>query len=210
MKRSLIFNFILLGLVLAIGATGCRHKVQKGVTSIPGQKGGGVKDPGDIDKTPVDTTGGGIKVPPEVPTVTTGKTLDTDLPNADLLFGMIPDAAKFKANTAYFDYDRAVVKASERVKIEEVAVYLKGALDHKLMIDGHCDERGTEEYNRSLSEKRALALREYLVKLGIAGDRVYTRPFGEDRPALEGHDEAAWSKNRRGEFILLKPKPSAN
>jgi peptidoglycan-associated lipoprotein len=102
------------------------------------------------------------------------------------------------------------VKSSEFVKVQEVAAYLKGALDNKLMIDGHCDERGTEEYNRALGEKRALALREYLLKLGIAGDRVYTRTYGEDRPALEGHDEAAWSKNRRGEFILLKPKPSAN
>ena len=207
MKRSLVINFVLLGLVLAIGATGCKHRVQKGVTSIPGQKGEKIKET-DVDKIPVEPPIG-KKVEPEVPIVKPG-TLDPELPNADLLFGMVPDVGKFKANTAYFDYDRAVVKASERVKIEEVAVYLKGASDHKLLIDGHCDERGTEEYNRSLGEKRALALREYLVKLGIAGDRVYTRTFGEDRSAVDGHDETAWSKNRRGEFILLKPKPSAN
>ena len=59
-------------------------------------------------------------------------------------------------------------------------------------------------------ERRALALREYLTKLGVAGDRIFTRTYGEDRSAVEGHDEAAWSKNRRGEFILLKPKPVAN
>ena len=209
MKRSLVFNFALLGLVMALGTTGCRHRVQKGVTSIPGQKGQKIKET-DVDKTPVISNDGGLKVTPEVPAVTTGKPSEPDLPSPDGYFGMFPDADKFKGNIAYFDFDRAVVKASERVKIEEVAVYLKGALDHKLMIDGHCDERGTEEYNRALGEKRALALREYLIKLGIAGDRVYTRTFGMDHPAVQSHDEAGWSKNRRGEFILLKPKPAAN
>ena len=207
MKRSLVFNFVLLGLVLAIGATGCKgRRPAPGVIALPGQK-----------KEVVDT--GGVDTKPEVikpiipgteNPINEKPIKDTDLPPGEGLLGMIADKDKFKANTAYFDYDRAVVKPTERVKIEEVAVYLKGVLDHKLMIDGHCDERGTEEYNRALGERRALALREYLIKLGITGDRIYTRTFGEDRPALEGHDEAAWSKNRRGEFILLKPKPSAN
>jgi peptidoglycan-associated lipoprotein len=72
-------------------------------------------------------------------------------------------------------------------------------------VEGHCDERGTEGYNLSLGERRALAVRTYLVNLGISADRVYTISFGEARPAVDGHTEAAWSKNRRGEFILLLP-----
>ena len=77
--------------------------------------------------------------------------------------------------------------------------------DNKLLIEGHCDERGTEEYNRALGERRALAAREYLNSLGIKGERVRTVSYGEDRPSVDGHDESAWSKNRRAEFILLKP-----
>jgi peptidoglycan-associated lipoprotein len=88
-----------------------------------------------------------------------------------------------------------------------VANYFKQHSAEKLQIEGHCDERGTEEYNRALGERRALAIREYLVNLGVAADRVYTLSWGEDKPADTGHDEAAWGKNRRGEFILLKPKP---
>ena len=74
-----------------------------------------------------------------------------------------------------------------------------------MAVEGHCDERGTEEYNRSLSERRALSIRERLVNLGVSASRVTTEAFGEDKPADLGHDEAAWSKNRRGEFILLVP-----
>lgn len=119
--------------------------------------------------------------------------------------GMLMDTNVFKANTVYFDFDRSNVRPSERSKVEDVAGFLKGNLSNKLLIEGHCDERGTEEYNRALGERRALAIREYLANLGIGPERVRTLSYGEDRPAVDGHDEAAWSKNRRGEFILLRP-----
>jgi peptidoglycan-associated lipoprotein len=76
----------------------------------------------------------------------------------------------------------------------------------KLLIEGHCDERGTEEYNRALGERRALALREALAKAGVSPDRIRTISYGKDRPVNPGHDESAWAQNRRGEFILLHPK----
>ena len=69
----------------------------------------------------------------------------------------------------------------------------------------HSDERGTEEYNRSLAERRALALREELIRFGIDPTRVDTITYGEDRPAAIGHSEQSWGKNRRGEFVLLTP-----
>jgi len=119
--------------------------------------------------------------------------------------GMQRDEGFFKANTVYFDFDRSTVKSSERSKIEAVANHLKSQPTHKVKVEGHCDERGTEGYNISLGEKRALAVRTYLVNLGISADRVYTISFGEARPAVEGHTESAWSKNRRGEFVLLLP-----
>lgn len=112
----------------------------------------------------------------------------------------------FKANTVHFDFDRSTVKPNQMAKIEPVADHLRNNPTHAVRVEGHCDERGTEEYNRALGERRALAIREVLVRMGIAPERMETISFGEDRPEDPGHAEAAWAKNRRGEFILLTPR----
>ena len=124
----------------------------------------------------------------------------------ELIENMIPDREIFKNQTVYFGFDRATIKASEGSKLKDVAKVLKEKDQTKVQIEGHCDERGTEEYNRSLGERRALALREYLINLGVTADRVFTISYGEDKPAVPEHTDAAWEKNRRGEFILLSPK----
>lgn len=129
-------------------------------------------------------------------------------PSREEIEGMLANREQFKANTVYFDYDKSVVKADGKANLQAVATYLKGHSDNKVAIEGHCDERGTEEYNRALGERRALSARDALIGLGIGADRVVTRSFGEDKPAELGHDEAAWSKNRRAEFILLTPPPA--
>jgi peptidoglycan-associated lipoprotein len=116
------------------------------------------------------------------------------------------DPAPLKAQTVYFDLDSSSVKRSEYGKLAAVGDYLRSNARNALLVEGHCDERGTEEYNRSLGERRALALREYLANSGVNPARVVTKSFGEDRPVEFGHDEAAWSKNRRGDFIVLIPK----
>lgn len=118
----------------------------------------------------------------------------------------VMDKDYFRGNTVYFDFDRFTIPASERVKVEEVALYLQNDADKSVLVEGHCDERGTEEYNRSLGEKRALALREFLINLGVQDHRIHTISYGEDMPAVEGFDESAYSKNRRGVFVLLKPR----
>ena len=128
-----------------------------------------------------------------------------ELPTGNLRDGMVEDRAMFQGNTVYFEYDKSAIKSAEFAKIAAVAEYLKSHAETKLAVEGHCDERGTEEYNRALSERRALAVRERLVNLGVSAGRVTTEPFGEDKPADLGHDDAAWAKNRRGEFILLVP-----
>lgn len=120
--------------------------------------------------------------------------------------GMLKDASLFKNNTILFDFDSAVIKDKQRSKIEAVAAFLKTTTSNKLLVEGHCDERGTEEYNRALGERRALAVREYLVRLGIQASRIRTISYGFDRPVDNGHNEAAWSKNRRDEFIVLMPR----
>src|SRR2546430_17203524 len=96
--------------------------------------------------------------------------------------------------------DRTVFRSSEKAKLEAIATQLKSNPAAAVRIEGHCDERGTEEYNRSLGERRAQALREELAHLGIDPNRVGTISYGEDKPVAGGHDESAWKKNRRGEF----------
>ena len=129
-------------------------------------------------------------------------------PMADLgtFEDMLTDRAALANETVYFDFDSSVLKTSEQDKVSAVASALNGNMSNKLLIEGHCDERGTEEYNRSLGERRALALRDALIGDGVSASRIRTLSYGEDRPADLNHDDAAWAKNRRGEFILLLPK----
>lgn len=166
---------------------------------------------------PTYTNTDGTKVPPFPPPsavdVTPGGTDNTRRTGTGIstaeradFEGMLKDASLFKNNTILFDFDSAVIKDKQRSKIEAVAAFMKTALPNKLLIEGHCDERGTEEYNRALGERRALAVREYLVRLGIQASRIRTISYGFDRPVDNGHNEAAWSKNRRGEFIVLMPR----
>ena len=119
--------------------------------------------------------------------------------------GWLQNANALQADIVYFKYDSAVVQVDEKSKLSAVANYLKSSGRDALKIEGFCDERGTEEYNRSLGERRALALREELASLGVDPSRVDTSSLGKDRPADPGHSESAWSKNRRGEFIVLSP-----
>lgn len=104
----------------------------------------------------------------------------------------------------YFDYDSSQIKDSERSKIEEVASHLKSNPATKLVVEGHCDERGSNEYNLALGERRALAIRAYLVGLGIDAANIQTRSLGEERPVAPGNDDSAWRLNRRGEFVLVQ------
>lgn len=116
------------------------------------------------------------------------------------------DRAALAAHTVHFEFDSSVVRSSDRSNVDAAAAYLKASPDVGLLIEGHCDERGTEEYNRSLGERRALAIRELIVGSGVESDRVVTASFGEDKPEAPGHNESAWAINRRGVFVVLHPK----
>ena len=108
-----------------------------------------------------------------------------------------------QADSVYFEFDSSVVRAGERPKLAAVVDYLKGNPTKAVRIEGNCDERGTEEYNRSLGERRALALREGLMDQGIEPGRIETVSFGKDKPRAPGHDETAWAENRRGDFVVM-------
>lgn len=100
----------------------------------------------------------------------------------------------------YFGFDSTMVPESEMGKIDEVAQHLQSRTERVVVVEGHCDERGSNEYNLSLGENRAIIIRNYLVQSGIDAARIQTRSYGEEKPAADGHDESAWSLNRRGEF----------
>ena len=104
----------------------------------------------------------------------------------------------------YFGFDSTVVPQGELGKIDAVAQHLKDKTDRVVVVEGNCDERGSSEYNMSLGENRAIIIRNYLVQNGIAADRIQTRSYGAEKPAVDGHDESAWAKNRRGEFAIYQ------
>ena len=220
MKLSTKFGLLPLIVALSVAGAGCKN-TPKNVTPIPRGTSGPVGNPstpppiggsnpfastpngGSGRPLPTTPTGGGQDLPVESNPL--GKNSGEPLPDKDLRYGRQEDRAMFAADTVYFEYDRATLKTSESDKVKRVADFLKGNPLHDLAVEGHCDERGTEEYNRSLGERRALAVREALVSLGISGSRITTTSFGEDQPADPGHDDKAWEKNRRGEFIILLP-----
>jgi peptidoglycan-associated lipoprotein len=103
---------------------------------------------------------------------------------------------------AYFDYDSAELSAEARAALDANAAVLKKYPTWTVTIEGHCDERGTAEYNLALGERRAVAAQSYLVALGIPASRVKTVSYGKEFPFDPGHDESAWAKNRRAHFVI--------
>lgn len=103
-----------------------------------------------------------------------------------------------------FGYNEYQIGGSEGAKVEAVASYMQSNADVRLIAEGHCDERGSREYNVALGEHRAQAVRGYLISLGISGDRIQTRSYGEEQPLDAGHSESSWSLNRRVEFALYR------
>ena len=104
----------------------------------------------------------------------------------------------------YFGFDSTVVPQGEAGKIDEVAQHLGSHADRVVVVEGNCDERGSNEYNMALGENRASIIRNYLVQSGVDASRIQTRSFGEEKPAAVGSDESAWAKNRRGEFVIYQ------
>ena len=103
----------------------------------------------------------------------------------------------------HFHYDKYDIQRGEEGILKENAAFLKKNPNMKIQIEGHCDERGTIEYNLALGERRANSAKKYLVSLGITSDRISTISYGKERPLDQGHHAQAWAKNRRAHFIVL-------
>jgi peptidoglycan-associated lipoprotein len=103
----------------------------------------------------------------------------------------------------YYGYDESALTPQAQGALTVSANWLKQNPQYNLLIEGHCDERGTEQYNLALGDRRANIVKEYLMTLGVDGSRIRTVSYGEERPFDPGHDEAAWAKNRRAHLVLV-------
>jgi len=104
----------------------------------------------------------------------------------------------------YFAYDQTSLSDEGRATLEKHALWLQNHRDVKVQVEGHCDERGTAEYNLALGDARAQAARDYLLSLGVSPDRLATVSYGKERPVDAGHSESAWAKNRRAHFKVQR------
>jgi peptidoglycan-associated lipoprotein len=164
-------------LVAMVAASGCRKKTQPSVGRET------------LDTTVID------EQPPYGEEVT-----DAD-PRLSNEYGTPVDV---KLDPVLFKFDSAKLDDSELAKADKVAALANENPSYKVVIEGNCDERGTAEYNMALGERRAQAVRAYLLNVGVPEDRVQTLSYGEEKPLSPGHSESDWSQNRRAEFAIYE------
>lgn len=116
----------------------------------------------------------------------------------------LEEAFARRIRDAYFDFDKADIRPDARVALTQSAELLREYPESRVLIEGHCDERGTTEYNLGLGDRRANAAREFLVSLGVSADRVETISYGKERPFCFESNEECWQTNRRAHFVLLR------
>jgi len=140
-------------------------------------------------------------------TATTGGTGDTSstttaaAPSGPAA-GSIEEFQQNIGDRVFFGFDRYDLTPEARAQLEQQAAWLKSYPQHRITVEGHCDERGTREYNLALGERRATSVKNYLVALGIDPNRIQTISYGKERPEVLGSNEAAWAQNRRAVTVL--------
>ena len=195
MKTSILYSTIL-AMAVVMATTGCRHHPQGRVTPLPGEISPSVAE-----------IGGGGTLPPSENMGTIGQ----NQPIAENSGPFNPgdwnqDRNALAADTIHFAFDSAVIRDSDKANLQAVAQALQSDQSANLLIEGNCDERGTEEYNRALGERRADAAREALAGMSIDPNRIHTISYGKDKPVDPGHNEAAWTQNRNDTFVVLHRK----
>ena len=164
---------LLLTLIAALVVFGCAKKAVQAPPEPPPTPPTPVEQPTQPSKEPTETP----------PTPTTPKFTASDL---------VP---------AFFEFDSYALADNARSALDQDARLLRDNADVRITVEGHCDERGTAEYNQALGEKRAQAARDYLVAAGIDASRLQIISYGKERPFDQGHDESAWAKNRRAHLV---------
>jgi peptidoglycan-associated lipoprotein len=139
--------------------------------------------------------------PPPAPTTTTPAPTPPTPPPPTPAPQETPPTPVVELQDAFFDFDSYALREDARTVLDQDSRLLRDNSGASVLIEGHCDERGTVEYNLALGEKRANAAKDYLVGAGISASRIETVSYGKERPFDPGHDEAAWAKNRRAHFV---------
>ncbi|HVP14842.1 MAG TPA: peptidoglycan-associated lipoprotein Pal [Terriglobales bacterium] len=173
MRRSVRASLVLLVAGLALFAAGCAKKA----TEAP-------------------------PTPPPAPPVTQQPTTPPPTTPPTPPETVAPRFSQGDLSDAFFDFDSYALREDAKAALDKDAKALRDNKDANITIEGHCDERGTVEYNIALGEKRAGAARDYLVNAGVNASHIQTVSYGKERPFAEGHDESAWAQNRRAHFVL--------
>ena len=192
--RSSVRILFMVGLLVgSLALFGCpkRPEVSQAPPSAPGP--GAVAAPAPAAPSP-------MTAPPEVRvTPPAAQAVVPEAPKAPEPAAVV---AASPLKDAFFDFDKSALREDQKAALGEDVAWLKGNAGAKVLIEGHCDERGTAEYNLGLGERRAKAVKDYLIAAGIAADRISIISYGKERPFVLGHDESAWKWNRRGHFVL--------
>jgi peptidoglycan-associated lipoprotein len=159
--------------------------------------------------TPEPTTAPAEATPPPAPVQTSSTApapaaTATEVVAADPLAMIDAAGSPLRERTIYFEFDRSDLSPAAQRAIEAHGRFLVANPTLKLRIEGHCDERGTREYNIGLGDRRAQAVRRVLMFMGVQAAQLQTVSYGEEQPAVDGHDEAAWSRNRRAELAYSR------
>lgn len=193
--RKLLFLILILVALSSLVISGC---AQKKVAPSPETAGVGTGqlDPKKDDRLKTQQLGD-IKKPDET-------IMEKQLSKAktDDIESTVIELQK-KIQDVYFDYDKYNIKDDSKPGIKSLAELLSKNPMIKVVIEGHCDERGTNEYNLGLGDKRAHAVKQYLLSLGVPSKRIETVSYGEEKPVCRESNENCWSKNRRAHFVLL-------
>ncbi len=195
MKKTVLYS-AMLALAVAMATTGCRHHPEGPVTAL-----------GEPNSNVVDLNTPPTTIPYQQVNNAQSTQIAENGPFNPDNWNQDPDA--LAADTIHFAFDSAVVRDTDQAKIQAVAQALQSDASANLLIAGNCDERGTEEYNRSLGERRADNARAALAGMNIDPNRIHTISYGKDKPVDPGHDAAAWAKNRNDTFIVLHRKTGA-
>ena len=134
-----------------------------------------------------------------------GSTVSTDSSASSQALEINADSDSGKAGpmkTVYFDFNSAVLRSDTQSALSNNAQFLKDNTSVQVQVEGHCDERGGVQYNIALGERRARAVKRYLVSMGVDSSRISTISYGKERPIAFGHGEDAWGQNRRGNFVV--------